>query len=253
MEHLTPVCQSIVASYLELEDLTTFNLLDLLMEKDWQYIILDNYACMIDDTQSKGGFNTWKEFYYYLDRAVNGKATMLEFKSSELSRLTLKAVKDTIPFDELSKFFYPNIAATIASLKEGDVIKLKEEGDFLVIEKENTSLVLRYKTQYDPDNFGSRNIRIHDFSPIYDFPVKYWDKKGFEPFNLFTLSLRPGTEFKVVFKLVIMIYKNIRYMLSFKYTSSLDNFMKYEMPIRFRPGMYDNSSDLNPTAMYEAA
>ncbi|HOY91384.1 MAG TPA: hypothetical protein PK891_06680, partial [Bacteroidales bacterium] len=127
MECLNLDCQGIVASYLEIADLTSFNMLDLLTEKDWRYKTLLNYAHIINNVESKGDFSTWREFYFYVDRIINGKATMLEFKSSELSTLDLKAVRDTIPFNQLSKFFYPNIAATIASLKEGDIIKIKEE------------------------------------------------------------------------------------------------------------------------------
>jgi hypothetical protein len=254
MECLDLDCQGIVASYLEIPELTTFNMLDLLTEKDWKYNIIYYYASIINDTEDKGGFQTWREFYYHVDRLINSKATMLEFKSAQLSVLNLKAVKDTIPFNELGKFFLPNIAATLASLKEGDVIKLIEEGDFLVVEKENTTLVLKYKTQYDSDVLGLRNVRIHDFSLIYNFPPRYWDKEGFEPFNLFSLSLRPEVTIKLITgNMLFLVHRNITYVLIFKYISNLENFTRHEMAVRFRPAQRNNTGDLNYTTLVEAS
>lgn len=239
---ITPLA-SIIASYLSYSDIKKLNLIDLIRENDWKDMILSTYASIVDDINSKGDFNTWKDFYLYLDHIVNSRANLLKCRTDEISKINLKSTKSSIPFNELHIYFYPHVVPLIKTFKEGDVIQLDTE-DYMLVEKENGILHLTYKTQFNPDEFGLRNIRIHNFKPIYYFPIRYWSIPGLDKFNIFSLALNSQSSYKIHnSNSLIITHNNVKYNVIFKNVHSLINFTKYKMPIMFKPTQYkDNIS-----------
>lgn len=259
MDNFIPEMASCIASNLEPAEIKSLGLVESLLEHDCKELVLSNFSDIIDDKESKGDFPSWRDFYFYLDHIVNSKARFLEFKTDEISKLDLRVTKVTIYFHELYTFFYPNVVPLLKTLKEGDIIKLLDCGNFLIVEREDKNLYLRYARQYNPDEFGLRNVRIHNFKPIYNFPIRYWDINGLEIFNLFALNrsqskIERTKENNILVFSNNIVFNNVKYSLIFKTKTSRDNF-ELGMDIRFRPinpGTQINKNLLS-TMLVEAA
>ena len=254
MDNFIPELASCIASHLDPHEIKSLNLLDTLSERDCKELVLSNFSDIIDDKESKGNSPSWKDFYFYLDHIVNSKARFLEFKTDDLSPIDLRVTKVVIQFNELYAFFYPEKVPLLKTLKEGDIIKLVDVGNFLIVERGDKGLYLRYARQYDPDEFGLRNVRIHNFKPIYNFPIRYWDKEGYENFNLFSLNRGQAKVEKTPEGVISLVFNNVKYGLIFKFDTSRDNF-ELGMDIRFKPIVPSTkySKNLLSTMLVEAA
>lgn len=254
MDNFIPGIASCITSNLEPAEIKSLGLVESLLEHDCKELVLSNFSDIIDDKESKGDFPSWRDFYFYLDHIVNSRARFLEFKTDEISPIDLRVTKVTIYFHELYTFFYPNVVPLLKTLKEGDIIKLVDCGNFLIVEKEDKNLYLRYARQYNPDEFGLRNVRIHNFKPIYNFPTRYWDIKGLENFNLFSLNRGWSKLEKIPRGVISLVFNNVRYRLIFKFDTSRDNF-ELGMDIRFKPVIpsVGYSKNLLSTMLIEAA
>lgn len=254
MDNFIPEVTSCIVSHLDPQEIKSLDLLETLSEQDCKELVLSNFSDIIDDKESRGDFPSWRDFYFYLDHVVNSRARFLEFKTDELSPIDLRVTKFIIQFSELYAFFYPEKVPLLKTLKEGDIIKLVDCNNFLIVERGDKGLYLRYARQYDPDEFGLRNVRIHNFKPIYNFPIRYWDIKGYENFNLFSLNRGQSKLKKLPEGVFSLIFNNVRYRLIFKFDTSRDNF-ELGMDIRFKTVVSSTnySKNLLSTMLVEAA
>lgn len=254
MDNFIPELASCIVSHLDPQEIKSLNLLEILSEKDCKELVLSNFSDIIDDKESRGDFPSWRDFYFYLDHIVNSKARTLEFKTGDLSPIDLRVTKVIIQFNELYAFFYPEKVPLLKTLKEGDIIKLVDCNNFLIVERGDKGLYLRYARQYDPDEFGLRNVRIHNFKPIYNFPTRYWDKEGYENFNLFSLNRGQSKIEKTSEGVISLVFNNVRYKLIFKFDTGRDNF-ELGMDIRFKTVIpcITFSRNLLSTMLVEAA